>query len=208
MKKLSALLMAVMLLITLCACGQQAEPANDSIKDPVPEDAGKLAETFITAYYLRDYATQFSLCLYDARGQWEAAAIKDAGSEKDFFKLVVEQAAAKGEEVVVDSFDSYYAAYHRFYVNNVKENFGEYTLNTEITQSVKMTEDLLPQFRENLLVGPSKEYMDEAVLNAIDTVYTISVHLTVEGELKDFSETYLVYAVFYNNQWFVADYAA
>ena len=205
MKKLLALLTAILLLMTLCSCGEK-EKQEDAAIDPT--DVTRLAETFIEAYYLRDYATQFSLCLYDARGQWESKVIQENGSAEAFFATAQKQAEEKGIDAHVDSFDSYYAAYHQFILDDCRNLYGEYTLTTTAIDNVKMEADLLPQFRNNLLVGPSKEYMDEDVLNAITEVYTVTVNIVIDGEKKDYNEKYLVYVVNYQNQWLVADYAA
>lgn len=203
MRRLLALLTAVGMLLSLCACSKKAEDHT-----PDPTEATKLAETFIKAYYLRDYATRFSLCFYDARGQWEDAAIQDAGSAEAFFALAQKQADEKGIDATVDSFDSYYAAYHRFILEDVRETYGEYTVTTTATDSVKMTEERLSQFRNNLLSGAAKDYMDADALNAVTEAYTVTVHITIDGEKKDYDENYLVHLVRHNGQWLVADHSA
>ena len=206
MKKLLALLMAAVMLVTLCSGGNETE--DDALTPIDPTEATRLVEAFIEAYYLRDYATQFSLCFYDARGQWEDKVIADNGTAEAFFAIAQRQADEKGIEVVVDSFDSYYAAYHRFILEDCRSIYGEYTLTVTTTANVKMAADLLPEFRSNLLSGPAKDYMDAAALEAIDEVYTVTVNLVIDGEKKDHSEHYLVYAVNHQGQWLVADYSA
>ena len=207
MKKLLALLLAMVMLLALSACGNKAEE-QPSPTDGTPDEVLSVAETFLEAYYLRDYATKFSMYLYDARKQWEDAAIKNLGSAEEFFATAQKQAEEKGIDVTVDSFDSYYAAYHRFILADCESIYGAYTVTTTATASVKMSADLLPQFRDNLLAGPSKDYMDAAVLNSINEVYTVTVNIVIDGEKKDYNENYLVYVVRYNNQWLVADHSA
>lgn len=205
MKKLLALLLAAVMLLALSACGKKAEEPSPT--DGTPDEVLSVAETFLRAYYLRDYATKFSMYLYDARKQWEDEAIKSLGSAENFFATAQKQANEKGIEATVDSFDSYYAAYHRFILADCEEQYGEYTVATTATASVKMSAELLPQFRENLLAGPSKDYMDADVLNSINEVYTVTVNIVIDGEKKDYNENYLVYVVRYNNQWLVADHS-
>lgn len=204
-KKLLALLLAVALLLALSGCGKKTEENPPAIN---PTDATRLAETFIKAYYLRDYATRFSLCFYDARGQWEAAAIKNAGSAEKFFQLAQQQADDKGIDVKVDSFDSYYAAYHQFILEDVQQIYGTYTFTATATDSVKMDEERLTQFRSALLASSVKDHIDTDAFNAVTEAYTVTVHVHIDGEKKDYDENYLVHIVNHNGQWLVADHSA
>lgn len=203
MKRITALLLAVAMLLTLGACGKKDEekPAAN------PTEVSTLAENFIKAYYLRDYVTQFSMYLYDARKQWEDKAIEDVGSAKKFFELAQKQADDKGIDVTVTSFDSYYEAYRQFILEDCRNLYGEYKLTTTATGVTKLTEEELPHFRNELLIGPSKEYMDEKTLNAIDEVYIVIVNISVDGEKRDYNENYRVYVVNHNGKWLVADHS-
>ena len=206
MKKLLALLLAAVLVLTLGACGKPAEEEQKPL--PSPADANTVAEAFIRAFRTRDFITRFSLYLYDARAAWEADTIAAHGSAEAFFAEAEKQAKEKGIDVTVDSFDSYYSAYYRYIQEDYQEIYGEHTITVTATGSVKMTDDLLPEFRTTLLEGPNGKKFDKAVLDSITEVYTITVNCTVQGEKKDFSEDYLVYVVNHDGRWLVANYSA
>lgn len=203
MKKLLAILITAVLLLTLGACDKKEEaPTLD------PSTVTEVAETFWEAYYLRDYATRFSLYCYDARGQWEAQAIEDNGSAEGFFAQAQKQADEKGIDVTVDSFDSYYAAYHQFFLDDVREQYGENTVTVTATDSVKMSEDLLPEFCANIINAVDEQFVDVEAVNAISEAYTVTVHIVIDGEIKDYSEHFLVQVVNYNGQWLVGSHSA
>ena len=202
LRLISLLAMTAVLLCGLCACG------GDSDDDSAAAAPEEVAEEFIEAYWLRDYLTQFEMLSYDGRAQWEAEVIEDLGSKEAFFTVAQQQADEKGIEVTVDSFDAYFAAYRQYILESSYELYGDYTLTTTATQTVKMTEDLLPQFRENLLSGPSADYMDAEMLVADTEVYTISVNIIIDGTKQDYNEVYLVYVIRHAGQWLVADYSA
>ena len=199
--RLLALLMALAMLLTLGGCDKPTE-------ENAPEQVTQTAEAFIKAYYLRDYVTQFSLCFHDARKQWEDKAINDLGSAQNFFALAQKQADEKGIKVTVDSFDTYYAAYHQFLLADVETTYGEHTLTVTATGCTKMEADQLAQFRNELLAGPAKEYMSTNALKAITEAYTVAVNIAIDGEKKDYNETYFVYMVNHKGKWLVADHSS
>lgn len=209
MRKTLALLTAAVLLLALCACGQQTNNPDTSGAVVPPADANTVAETFVRALRTRDNLTCYSLLLYDARGAWEADAINAHGSEQAFFDEVKRQAKEKGIKLTsdIDSFESYYAAYHQFILEDYRQAYGEHTFSTKVVESVKMTEDEVAKFRENLLNSLNKDRFDEDVLAAITEVYTVTVNFSVDGEIKDFSENYPTSVVYYNDQWLIASYS-
>lgn len=204
MKKIVALLLAVAMLLTLSACGKKTEEKTP----PNPAEVATVAEAFVKAHFQRDYKTKFSLCFYDARKEWEDTAIKEHGTAEAFFEMAQKQADAKGIEASVKSFDDYYASYHNFILQECTDRYGEYSLITTVTGSTKMAADDLPAFRDGLLNGTSKAYMDFDTLNAINEVYTVAVNLTIEGSKNDYNQNYLITIVLHNGQWLVADYTA
>lgn len=208
-KRIWALLTAAVLLLALGACGRQKKDPDTAGTVASPGDANTVAETFVRALRTRDNLTCYSLLLYDARSAWEESAVKNHGSEQAFFDEVKRQAEEKGIELTsdIDSFESYYAAYHQFILEDYRQIYGEHTFSTKVVESVKLTEDEVATFRENLLNSLSKSLFDEEVLAQITEVYTVTVNFSVDGELKDFSEDYPTSVVYYNGQWLIASYS-
>ena len=205
MKKVLALLLAVGMLLTLCSCGKEANTNTSSI---VPDDVAQTAEAFIKAYYMRDYLTQFSLCFHDARRQWEDKAITDLGSEQNFLALAQKQANEKGIDVRVDSFETYYTSYREFMIADVAETYGEYTLTVTCSGGTKMDDAQLTQFCDGLLSGAAKDYVNAGDLKAVTDAYTVSVNIVIDGEKRDYNETYFVYLVNHQGNWLVADHTS
>ena len=93
MKRLLAVCVIAVTLLSLCACGKDGgedtatttTTTTPSRPLEAPANVEEVATTFIRAYYLRDYATRFSMMFYDARQQWEDNAIKQEGSEEAFW---------------------------------------------------------------------------------------------------------------------------
>lgn len=199
---LSRVLSLILILLTavgLCACGK--EPARD------PYDYEETAERFIEAYYLRDYATRFSLTFYDARRQWEDNAIKDTGSEEAFFATVQQQADEKGIDVTVDSFDSYYAAYHQFVLQDCQKMYGNYTVTTRATDSKKLEGETLDEFRRAQLGAIDANYVDADAFNAVTEAYTVTVNIRIDGDKNTYDENYLVHLVQHDGRWLVVSHS-
>lgn len=211
MKRMLAMLTAAVLLLTLSACGKQAEDPTPDTSGSVasPDDATAVALTFVRALRTRDNLTRYSLLLYDARGAWEDSVVEAHGSAEAFFAEAKRQAEEKGIDVKTDinSFESYYAAYHQFILEDYRQIYGEYTVSTTVVESVKMTEERLAEFCDNLLNSLNSDLFDKEVLAAITEAYTITVNFSIDGEIKDSSEDYPVSVVYYNDQWLVASYS-
>ena len=168
----------------------------------------EVAETFVEAYYLRDRNTQFSLTFYNARQQWIDTAIADNGSEEAFFAEAQKQADDRGIDAKVTGFDSYFDAYHQFYLTDAKNVYGEYTVTVQMTDSKKLDDALLNDYREKQLDAIDPKYIDADAFNAVTEAYLLTVNLHVAGEKKDLNENYLVYVVYHNDQWLVVSHSA
>lgn len=204
MKRVLALLLAAVMLLALPACGKKEDTPDSK---PVPGDAATVAEQFMAAYFQRDLATQLSLYCYDARAAWEADAIKDNGSAEAFFTTAQKQAEAKGLDVHVDSFDSYFAAYHEVDKQYKREAYGEYTLTTKAISDEVMTQDRLPEFLGNVIGAVDAAYIDTDAVNAITEVHIITVNIVITGEKKELNEKYLVYVALCDGKWQVANHS-
>lgn len=194
-KKWISLLLALVMVCGLCACGQDDTP---------PTNYEQVAEEYIEAYYLRDYAKRFSLTFYEARRHWEDNTIAENGSAEAFFAEAQKQAEAKGIDVTVDSFDSYYAAYHQFILKDCADIYGEgYEMTVKATESTKLAGDPLTELVETQLGAIDKDYIDEVALRAVTDAYMVSVQLEIDGEKKAHSASYTVYLVCHNKSWWV-----
>lgn len=196
-KKWICLILALAMVCGLCACGEEDTPVTPST------NYEQVAERFIEAYYLRDYATRFSLTFYEARRHWEDGAIADNGSAEAFFAEAQKQAQEKGVEVTVDSFDSYYTAYHQFILQDCQDIYGDHTVTVKATESKKLESDLLAELVNTQLEAIDADYIDEDALRAVTDAYMVSVTLTIDGEKKEHTADYSVYVVWHNNNWWV-----
>ena len=210
MKKLLAVLIAAVLLLTLGACGKadnkDTTPTEEERVLEAPGSADEFAHTFVRAYYTRDYATRFAMTFYNSRQQWEDDAIKGHGSAEEFFTYAQSQADERGIEADVDSFDSYYHFYHKFYLNEILNNFGPYTMSFETTESVRMSEEELNTFRDKILGAINEKYIDAEAFHTVTEAYVVTVTIHVDGEKKDYTEKYIVDVINYNGQWMVASH--
>lgn len=213
MKRLLALLWAVLLLCALCACGKDANDANattttTALRTPPAEDIGVVAETFLTAYMMRNYAVRYDMYCYDARAQWEDSVKEENGGSADaFFAEAQKQAEAKGLDYTVDSFDSYLSAYHQFILADYTNTYGTFTVSVEAVDSVKQDAETMAKTIDGLLSAVNEKYLDMDKINAITEAYTIEVEFRVDGDKKDYFERKLVQIVNYDGEWKVISHS-
>ncbi len=212
MKRLFTVLLAAIMLLSLCACKKPADNSPDTTPTTTgpmeaPASASDVATTFIRAYYLRDYATRFSLTFYDSRQQWEDNAIKAEGSAENFFDKVQQQADDKGIEATIDSFDSYYYYYHKFILTDVLDMYGKYTLTIQAIESKRMDDEELNTFRDKLLDAIDAKYIDAEAFHAVTEAYELKVNIRIDGEKQTYNENYLVQVVNHNGEWQVASHS-
>lgn len=198
-KKWICLLLAMTMLCGLCACGQGDTPSGDY---------EQVAEEYIEAYYLRNLGKRFSMLFLDTRRQWEDKIIADNGSAEAFFATAQQQAAEKGFEVTIDSFDSFYDAYHQFILKDCEGIYGEgFEVTVSTTESTKLEGEELSQFVEQQLAAVDAEYVDADAYRAITEAYTVVVHLHVEGPLKTHDESYQVQVGYHDGKWLVLSHS-
>ena len=217
MKRLLAVCVIAVTLLSLCACGKGKDDGKGTTTTTIttttqsrpmeaPTNVEEVATTFVRAYYLRDYATRFSMMFYDARKQWEDNAIKQEGSEEAFCATVQQQANDKGIDVDIHSFDDYYAHYHQFILNDISNMYGEYQVVTTVSESKRMAGDELNQFRDKQLGALDPKYVDAEAFHAVTEAYTVTVNIVIDGTKKDYNEFYNVYLVLHNGQWLVVEH--
>ena len=199
MKKLLALLLAMALAITMCACGK---------KEETPTSAEEMATTFIRAYCTKDKLTYFPLYLHNERQRWEEQLLKDHGSEEAFCAVVQQQADEKGLSVEVHSFDDYLREFHNTYLNDAQAKYGDHTVSTELTKSALMSAEELASFLESWKGGTFAAYVAESELDKITEAYAMTVTFRVDGTITDYQETYQITVVLHDGQWKVATHSA
>lgn len=195
--RLICLVLAMLSVVGLCACGDSAPTT----------DYEATAERFIEAYYLRDYATRFSMMFFDARQQWVDQTIAYQGSEEEFFAEAQRQADERGIEANVDSFESYFAAFHRFSLEDCKNVYGEYTVTTTATESLKLEGEQLDKYRKDQLAAIDAKYIDADAFNAVTEAYQVTVNIHIDGDKKDYNENYLVNVVWHDGAWLVVSHS-
>lgn len=204
-KKWICLILAAVLACSLCACSNSKD--DNPQMSHTPSDYETVAETFLEAYYTRDRATYYSLMFFDARRQWEDSVIASNGSAEAFFAEAQKQADDKGIAASVDSFDSYYAAYHQFIKTDLLNIYGTYTLTTTATDSKKLEGDILNEYRDKQLNAIDNDYIDADALLAVTDAYLVTVQLHIDGEKKTLNENYLVYLLYHDGAWRVLSHS-
>ena len=204
MKKLLAVLLTAVLLLTLCSCGKKAAPPPVN----APASVQELATAYLRAYCLEDVATVHALSLHDARQLWEDSILREHKTEEAFCTLVQKQAEEQGLSVKVESFDDYLRERYRVQLLYTEENYGAYTVSAEIESSVPMSAEELATFRSGLKGGFYADYLTEEQVDNITEAHTVTMVFAIHGEKKDYSEHYTLYVALCNGQWKVADHSA
>lgn len=180
------------------------KPEEQAYAPNTPEG---VSMTFIEAYYTRNYIVRFALTYHNSRQHWEDQAIQREGSAEQFFDLVQQQADARGIEASIHSFDDYYACYYRFCQEDIQAQYGDHTITTRVVDSQKMEPEVLEQRKADAIAAYDAKYINAEGLNTVTEGYTVSVNIKIEGTIKTFSETYLVYVVNYDGRWVVISHS-
>lgn len=206
-KRLHWMIIVIALVAVAAIIGGVILFINPPQKPYAPNTPEGVSETFIKAYYTRDYVTRFSLTYHNTRQQWEDNAVKNTGSQEQFFAISQQQADERGIEAEIHSFDDYYACYYRFIQEDMKAMFGNYTLTTEVIESTPMDTEELVRKKADLLGAVDTKYVDKAGLDTVTEGYTVNIRLTVKGTLKTHTESYLVHVILYDGRWAVISHS-
>lgn len=202
-KRLLALLLATILLLSLCACKKkQPEPVREA-----PESAEEMAVRFIRAYYLKDYHTQFSLCIYDARQHWIDHRLAGQTIE-EFCQEAQRQADEKGMSVNIQTLDDYFTEFYNVGLVQLEEMYGEHTISAEVTSSTKMDEAALTDLLGDVSSGFFGDYVEQERLDKVTEGYKVIVDFHIDGEKRQYNQSYDVSAVLCDGQWLVAGHTS
>ncbi len=211
MKRLLAVCVIAVMLLSLCACGKDGgEDTTTTTTTTIPRPIGEketYAETFITAYMMRDLATRLPMYCYDARAKWEGERIAENGDIETFLSVVQQGADEKGLGFTVDSVDDYFADYYQFTLTEYQRNYGTYTVSATAVKTEKQDAETVAKTIAGVLQAVDEKYLDIEAIEAITEAYTITVEWKVDGDLKDLTESMLVQVVLYNGEWRIASHS-
>lgn len=213
MKKLLALLLAAVMLLTLCACGKKEEKPAEETKPtygtPPAEDIATVAEQFVVALCTQDKLTVFDLFCYDALQQWKDKELAQYDkTEAEYCAEAQAQADEQGLvlEYAIDTMEDYLAAGHEVDAQYKLEAYGAYTIRVEAFESTRMTEQEVADWRA-VVLSTGGDYASEEAVNTITEIHNVKVRFIIEGEKKTKNETYLVYVANFQGEWRVAGHS-
>ncbi|MBQ3202524.1 MAG: hypothetical protein IJB36_02645 [Clostridia bacterium] len=195
MKKLLALLLAVAMLVTLCAACDKKSKNEGSANDPE-----SVAEKFVKAIEARDHASLFDLYACDYEAYMQDNTLEDYDSEEDFFEDISEM---YDEEI--DSWKDAYKAVLNRNKDQLEDKYGsDYKIKAKASDAVDLDEEELEEVKEDLLDWD--DYIDEDEVEKIKDAKKITVDASISGEDGEDEGTVVVIVVKYDGKWKVADY--
>ncbi len=195
MKKLLALLLAIAMLATLCACGKKGDDEKGVKNDPEA-----VAEAFVEAMELDDIASLIDLYAYDYEAVVQDDALDEYDSEEDFFEAISEE---YGEDI--DSWKDAYKAVLKESKEYLKDAYGsDYKIKVKASDTVDLDEEELEEVKEDLF--DYDDYIDQDKVEEIEEAKEVTVDASISGEDGEDEGTVVVVVVKYDGKWKVADY--
>lgn len=193
MKKLLALLLAVAMLVTLCACGKKDK------EGAATDDPKAVAQAFAKASPEQDYNAIFDLTVFDFEQYMKDSLTDQYGEEDTLF-------AELGEELDkdIDSWKDVYSAMLEEAKADLEDEYGSYKIKTKVTETVDLDEDEVQDIIEYLKDEWGK-YIDEDKVEDISKAKDITVEITVKGEDDEETQTRVITVVKYDGEWKMAD---
>lgn len=199
MKKLLALLLAIAMLATLCACGKKDKDSDKGGSN----DPEAVAEAFAEADILEDLKAQFDLTAYDYETMYKEDWLDDYGcdDEDEFF------------EELSEDYDEDISSWNDWYkrkLNNAKESYkdyygDDYKLKVKATDTEELDEDEIEDIIDYLL-DECDGYIDEDAVEDIEEAMNVTVEASISGEDGEDSGIMYVTVVKIDGTWKVADY--
>ena len=196
MKKLLALLLAIAMLATLCACGKKDKDSDKGGSN----DPEAVAEAFAEAYELEDYAALIDLYAYDFEAELKDDALDYYDSEDEFFEEMSDEYDEK-----ITSWKGAYKAVLKEADEYLKGEYGDdYKLKVKATDTEELDEDEIEDIIDYLL-DECDGYVDEDAVKDIDEAMDVTVETSISGEDGEDSSTLIVTVVKIDGKWKVAD---
>lgn len=195
---LAILLSLVMLvsMLSLTACDKKEK--EDESAPNNPED---VAEAFVEAWELEDYAAMIDLYAYDFEAELKDDALDEFDSEEEFF----EEMSAEFDEDV-SSWKEVYKAFLKQSDEWFKEDYGDdYELTVEATGTEEMDEETVGGVI-NYLLKKYDEYIDEDAVEDIEEAVEVTVEAVISGEEDETTDNLTVTVVKIDGKWKVANW--
>ena len=187
MKKLFALLLAVVMTLSLCACGGGK-----------PEEA---AEKFAKAMIENDVKALYGMWCYNAEKLMKESVEEYAEDEDEMFEMFEYVYGAE-----IESWDDLYDAMQESTEEDLIDTYGEdYKIKVEIDDEDKMDEGDIDDVKD-ALEDDYEDYIDEDKLDKVKKGYIYTVIVTIEGEEDEQEFEYEVSVIKYDGEWKIADY--
>ena len=171
-------------------------------------EKGKLDAVLDNGNVIINGNDELSNIVFENREVYNEDINDGAFTAEEFFAIAQKQADAKGLDVHVDSFDSYFAAYHEVDKQYKRDAYGEYTISFKAVSNEKMEAQEAADFVAKIIATKDDKYVNQDVVASIKEVYTITVRVSVDGEKKDLEENYLVHMAYCNDKWQVVSHSA
>lgn len=196
MKKLVSIALILCLLVGLTACGKK-DKADEGVANN-PED---VAEAFVEAWELEDYASMIDLYAYDFEAELKDDALDEFDSEEEFF----EEMSAEFDEDV-SSWKEVYKAFLKQSDEWLKEDYGDdYTLTVKATGTEEMDEETVGGVI-NYLLDKYEGYIDEDAVEDIEEAVEVTVEAVISGEEDETTDDLTVTVVKIDGKWKVANW--
>lgn len=195
---LAILLSLVMLvsMLSLTACGKKDKADEGEANNP--ED---VAEAFVEAWELEDYASMIDLYAYDFEAELKDDALDEFDSEEEFF----EEMSAEFDEDV-SSWKEVYKAFLKQSDEWLKEDYGDdYTLTVKATGTEEMDEETVGGVI-NYLLDKYEGYIDEDAVEDIEEAVEVTVEAVISGEEDETTDDLTVTVVKIDGKWKVANW--
>ena len=217
-KRLLALLLAVAMLVTLCACNKNASDKESSEKassekessDKESSDktssnknssksAESAAESYVKATIEGDTKTLLSLMLGDYQAYFEEEVYGDKKDRNSLFEVYEEYAEELDLDVTIEDWNDYYSALKKIAAAQNEEEYGEgYSISYRVVETKKIRSSDLEDIQDKYDTDAYEDYIDVDLIEEGKKVY---VRIFIDSDDSPEAYIYTVYVVKYDGKW-------